>query len=41
MHRIVIKCAEDSARSRAVPVRLGFRLESTIRDLQSPISPGR
>jgi ribosomal-protein-serine acetyltransferase len=32
MNRVVIKCARDNVRSRAVPERLGFTLEATLRE---------
>lgn len=38
MHRVMIKCAKDNARSRAVPERLGFTLEGTFRERE--IAPG-
>jgi ribosomal-protein-serine acetyltransferase len=38
MHRVIIKCAKENARSRAVPERLGFMLEATFRERE--IAPG-
>ncbi|MCA9040658.1 MAG: GNAT family N-acetyltransferase [Planctomycetaceae bacterium] len=31
LQKIIIRCATDNARSRAVPLRLGFELEGTFR----------
>jgi ribosomal-protein-serine acetyltransferase len=39
MNRVVIKCARDNVRSRAVPERLGFTLEATLRERD--VVPGR
>lgn len=38
MHRVIIKCAAENARSRAVPERLGFTLEGTFRERE--VTPG-
>jgi ribosomal-protein-serine acetyltransferase len=32
LNRVVIKCAKDNARSRAIHERLGFTLEATLRE---------
>ncbi len=39
LNRVLILCAVDNARSRAVPERLGFALEATLR--QREVMPGR
>jgi ribosomal-protein-serine acetyltransferase len=41
MHRVIIKCAKENARSRAVPERLGFTLEATFREREIAPALGR
>jgi ribosomal-protein-serine acetyltransferase len=41
MHRVIIKCAKENARSRAVPERLGFTLEATLREREVTPAFGR
>jgi ribosomal-protein-serine acetyltransferase len=39
MNRVVVHCASENARSRAVPERLGFSLEGSLRERE--VIPGR
>ena len=32
LHRIAVKCSNDNHRSEAIPIRLGFTYEGTLRD---------
>jgi ribosomal-protein-serine acetyltransferase len=32
LNRVVVNCAVDNTRSRAIPERLGFNLEATLRE---------
>jgi ribosomal-protein-serine acetyltransferase len=41
MHRVIIKCAKENTRSRAVPERLGFTLEATFREREIAPALGR
>jgi ribosomal-protein-serine acetyltransferase len=41
MHRVIIRCAKGNARSRAVPERLGFTLEGTLREREIAPAFGR